>query len=196
LPEAGLVPIVEPEVLMDGNHSLDTCFGETEETLSIVFHELFKQGVMLEGMILKPNMVISALDCPEQASVEEVAEATVECFLRVVPSAVPGICFLSGGQSELAATQHLNAMNAMNDALPWKLSFSYGRALQAAALNAWGGKSENIPEAQKHFTTGHNAMAPQHWGSIVMKWKIRFKVRALINYDKSNRIYSSLFIQN
>jgi fructose-bisphosphate aldolase class I len=149
--EAGIVPIVEPEVLMDGNHSLDTCFEETEETLSIIFHELFKQGVMLEGMILKPNMVISALDCPEQASVKEVADATVECFLRVVPSAVPGTCFLSGGQSELAATQHLNAMNAMNDILPWKLSFSYGRALQAAALNAWGGKSENISDAQKAF---------------------------------------------
>ena len=149
--EAGIVPIVEPEVLMDGNHSLDTCFEETEETLSIIFHELFKQGVMLEGMILKPNMVISALDCPEQASVEEVADATIEGFLRVVPSAVPGTCFLSGGQSELAATQHLNAMNAMNDILPWKLSFSYGRALQAAALNAWGGKSENISDAQKAF---------------------------------------------
>ena len=149
--EAGIVPIVEPEVLMDGNHSLDTCFEETEETLSIIFHELFKQGVMLEGMILKPNMVISALDCPAQASVKEVADATVECFLRVVPSAVPGTCFLSGGQSELAATQHLNARNAMNDILPWKLSFSYGRALQAAALNAWGGKSENISDAQKAF---------------------------------------------
>ena len=149
--EAGIVPIVEPEVLMDGSHSLDTCFEETEETLSIVFHELFKQGVMLEGMILKPNMVISALNCPEQAPVEEVAEATVECFLRVVPSAVPGICFLSGGQSELAATQHLNAMNTGNEFLPWKLSFSYGRALQAAALNIWGGKTENIADAQKVF---------------------------------------------
>ena len=149
--EAGIVPIVEPEILMDGSHSIDTCFEETEETLSIVFHELFKQGVMLEGMILKPNMVISALDYPEQASVEEVADATIECFLRVVPSAVAGICFLSGGQSELAATQHLNAMNAMNDTLPWKLSFSYGRALQSAALNAWGGKTENISEAQKTF---------------------------------------------
>ena len=149
--ETGIVPIVEPEVLMDGKHALDRCFEETEETLTIVFHELFKQGIMLEGMILKPNMVISALDCSEQASVEEVAEATIECFLRVVPSAVPGICFLSGGQSDLVATQHLNAMNVMNDALPWKLSFSYGRALQAAALTAWGGKSENISKAQKEF---------------------------------------------
>jgi|TARA_B100000315_G_scaffold246779_1_gene274526 fructose-bisphosphate aldolase class I len=149
--EAGIVPIVEPEVLMNGDHSIDRCFEETEETLSVVFHELFKQGVMLEGMILKPNMVISALGCPKQASVVEVAEATLECFLRVVPSAVPGICFLSGGQSDLIATQHLNAMNAMDDSFPWKLSFSYGRALQSAALKTWGGKTENIPVAQKAF---------------------------------------------
>ena len=149
--EAGIVPIVEPEVLMDGDHTIDDCFVETEETLQVVFEELFKQGVLLEGMILKPNMIISALDCPEQASVDEVAEATVECFLRVVPAAVPGICFLSGGQSDLVATQHLNAMNALGVDLPWKLSFSYGRALQAAALNAWSGDAANVPAAQQAF---------------------------------------------
>jgi fructose-bisphosphate aldolase class I len=102
-------------------------------------------------MILKPNMIISALDCTDQAPVEEVAEATVECFLRVVPAAVPGICFLSGGQSDLVATQHLNAMNALGVDLPWKLSFSYGRALQAAALNAWSGDAANVPAAQQAF---------------------------------------------
>lgn len=149
--EAGIVPIVEPEVLMDGDHTIDTCFEETEETLEVVFDELFKQGVLLEGMILKPNMIISALDCPEQASVEEVAMATIECFLRVVPAAVPGICFLSGGQSDIIATQHLNAMNAMSISLPWRLSFSYGRALQAAALKTWVGKDDNIPAAQGTF---------------------------------------------
>ncbi len=149
--EAGIVPIVEPEVLMDGDHTIDTCFEETEETLEVVFDELFKQGVSLEGMILKPNMVISALDCSEQANIEEVAVATIECFLRVVPAAVPGICFLSGGQSDIIATQHLNAMNAMDISLPWRLSFSYGRALQAAALKTWVGKDDNIPAAQSAF---------------------------------------------
>jgi len=149
--ETGIVPIVEPEVLMDGVHTIDHCFVETEETLQVVFEELFKQGVLLEGMILKPNMIISALDCPEQAPVEEVAEATVECFLRVVPAAVPGICFLSGGQSDIIATQHLNAMNALGVDLPWKLSFSYGRALQAAALKAWSGDAANVPAAKKAF---------------------------------------------
>ena len=136
---------------MDGDHTIDDCFVETEETLQVVFEELFKQGVLLEGIILKPNMIISALDCPEQASVEEVAEATVECFLRVVPAAVPGICFLSGGQSDLVATQHLKAMNALGVDLPWRLSFSYGRALQAAALKAWSGDAAKVSAAQQVF---------------------------------------------
>ncbi len=149
--EANIVPIVEPEVLMDGTHDIDTCFDVTEETLKSVFQELFDQSVFLEGIILKPNMVLSALDCPEQASVEEVAEATVECFLRTVPAAVPGICFLSGGQSDDLATQHLNAMNQLNGSMPWKLSFSYGRALQAPALKAWGGKDENLIAGQSAF---------------------------------------------
>lgn len=149
--EANIVPIVEPEVLMDGTHDIDTCFDVTEETLKSVFQELFDQSVFLEGIILKPNMVLSALDCPEQASVEEVAEATVECFLRTVPAAVPGICFLSGGQRDDLATQHLNAMNQLNGSLPWNLSFSYGRALQAPALKAWGGKDENLKAGQSAF---------------------------------------------
>jgi len=149
--EADIVPIVEPEVLMNGVHDIDTCFSVTEETLKTVFQELFDQEIFLEGIILKPNMVLSALDCSEQASVEEVAESTVECFLRTVPAAVPGICFLSGGQSDVFATQHLNAMNQLNRNFPWSLSFSYGRALQAPALKAWGGKDENFKAGQKAF---------------------------------------------
>jgi len=150
--ESDIVPIVEPEVLMDGTHDIDSCFDITEETLKIVFQELFDQGVLLEGIILKPNMVISGQDCLEQASVEEVAESTVECFLRSVPGAVPGICFLSGGQSDVLATQHLNEMNQLNgNLLPWKLSFSYGRALQAPALKAWKGKDENLKLGQMAF---------------------------------------------
>ena len=149
--EADIVPIVEPEVLMNGGHDIDTCFEVTEETLKIVFQELYDQGVFLEGIILKPNMVLSALDCNVQATVEEVAQSTVECFLRTVPAAVPGICFLSGGQSDVLATQHLNAMNQLNSNLPWKLSFSYGRALQAPALKAWSGKDENLKAGQKAF---------------------------------------------
>ena len=149
--EANIVPIVEPEVLMNGDHDIDTCFEVTEETLKIVFQELYDQEVFLEGIILKPNMVLSALDCDVQSSVEEVAKATVECFLRTVPAAVPGICFLSGGQSDILATQHLNAMNQLNSNLPWKLSFSYGRALQASALKAWSGKDENLQAGQNAF---------------------------------------------
>jgi fructose-bisphosphate aldolase class I len=149
--EANIVPIVEPEVLMNGDHDIDTCFEVTEETLKIVFQELYDQEVFLEGIILKPNMVLSALDCDVQSSVEDVAQSTVECFLRTVPAAVPGICFLSGGQSDILATQHLNAMNQLNSNLPWKLSFSYGRALQASALKTWSGKDENLQAGQNAF---------------------------------------------
>ena len=136
--EQGLVPIIEPEVLMDGEHTVDRCEDVTRTTLTRVFDELRAQRVALDGMILKPNMVVSGSECPEQASVDEVAKRTVELFREVVPSEVPGIAFLSGGQSDEDATAHLNAMNALGD-LPWELSFSYGRALQAAALKAWGG---------------------------------------------------------
>jgi len=148
--EAGLVPIVEPEVLMDGPHDIETCEAVTEEVLRTVYSELALQEVELEGTLLKPNMVLSGTECDEQADVQEVAEATVRVLKRTVPAAVPGIVFLSGGQSAEVATLHLNAMNKIGG-LPWKLSFSYGRALQAAPLKAWGGKAENVPAAQSAF---------------------------------------------
>ncbi len=146
--EAGLVPIVEPEVLMDGDHTIERCYEITEATLHSVFHSLFGQRVPFGQILLKPNMVISGKDCPVQASVQEVAEASVRCYLRNVPAAVPGIVFLSGGQSDEVATAHLNAMDGGH---PWPLSFSYGRALQAPALKAWAGSAENVPLAQKIF---------------------------------------------
>jgi fructose-bisphosphate aldolase class I len=151
--EAGIVPIVEPEVLMDGEHSthdIDECYRVTEWTLRTVFRELYDARVSLEGMVLKPNMVISGQKSPQQASPQEVAEKTLKCLKATVPSSVPGIAFLSGGQSDEAATQHLSLMNAMGP-LPWALTFSYGRALQAAALNAWGGKAENTAAGQRAF---------------------------------------------
>ena len=147
--EAGLVPIVEPEVLMDGDHTIDDCEAVTEEVLRIVFAELSVQEIELEGMLLKPNMVLSGKDCPERAGVEDVAERTLRCLKRSVPAAVPGIVFLSGGQSDEMATLHLNAMNKLAENPPWKLSFSYGRALQAGPLKAWGGQAENLPAAQE-----------------------------------------------
>ena len=148
--EAGIVPIVEPEVLMDGANSIERCEEVTDRVLDAVFAELKKQNVMLEGMLLKPNMVIAGKQCPQQAGVEQVAQATLRCLKRRVPSAVPGIVFLSGGQSDELATAHLDAMNRMGPQ-PWKLSFSYGRALQAPALAAWGGKDENIAAAQQAY---------------------------------------------
>ncbi|WP_455477952.1 class I fructose-bisphosphate aldolase [Bartonella sp. B10] len=150
--EVGIVPIVEPEVLMDGQsrqHSITRCFEVTKAVLQTVFKELFEARVLFEGMILKPNMVVDGKDA-RTASVEEVAEKTVRVLKQTVPAAVPGIAFLSGGQSDEEATAHLSAMNAFGS-LPWKLTFSYGRALQAAALKAWGGKQENIAVAQKAF---------------------------------------------
>ena len=149
--EANIVPIVEPEVIMDGPHDIAQCFDATEAALNTLYDELYTQRVVLEGTILKPNMVLSGTDCATQAGIDEVAAQTVKCLKRTVPAAVPGICFLSGGQSDEDATAHLSAMNAMADN-PWKLSFSYGRALQAAALKAWGGKAENVPAAQSAFT--------------------------------------------
>ncbi len=149
--EAGLVPIVEPEVLMDGDHTIERCAEVTEETLYGVFHALHEQRVSLEGMLLKPNMVISGKACPRQAAPDEVARATVRCFRRTVPAAVPGIVFLSGGQSDEDATANLNAMNAMDQEHPWQLSFSYGRALQARTLAAWAGKAENCEKAKRAF---------------------------------------------
>jgi fructose-bisphosphate aldolase, class I len=147
----GIVPIVEPEVLMDGDHDIDTCAEITEWTLKEQFQELYYAGVRLEGIILKPNMVISGKKCVTQASREEVADKTVKVLKRCVPAAVPGIAFLSGGQSGEDATAHLHLMNAAGPH-PWRLTFSYGRALQADALKAWGGKSENVAAGQRAFS--------------------------------------------
>jgi fructose-bisphosphate aldolase class I len=148
--EAGLVPIVEPEVLMDGSHTMERCFEVTEEVLHTVFNQLYTQGVILEGMILKPNMVLSGLTCPKQESADDIADATVKCFLRAVPAAVPGITFLSGGQTAELASERLNAMNVrFKSKLPWELSFSYGRALQQPALEIWMGKEANVLKAQQ-----------------------------------------------
>ena len=146
--EGGLVPIVEPEVLMDGDHDIERCDRVTTMTLNTVFDELYAQDVALEGMILKPNMVISGSDCKTQAGIDEVAERTVQRLMRCVPAAVPGIMFLSGGQSEEDATAHLNAMNAKFAPAPWKLSYSYGRALQQSCLKAWQGDARNVSAAQ------------------------------------------------
>ena len=155
--EADLVPIVEPEVLMDGAHDIDRCANVTEETLNEVYAQLRLQGVRLEATLLKPNMVLSGTECADQADVDSVARRTVEVVRRSVPAEVPGIVFLSGGQSDVLATEHLNAMNALGETLPWKLSFSYGRALQAAALKAWGGNPANATAAQQAFL--HRARA-------------------------------------
>ena len=147
--EAGIVPIVEPEVLMDADNTIERCHEVTSRTLDLVFAELDRQGVALEGMLLKPNMVISGKQCPTQAPSSEIAELTVDCFLRHVPAMVPGIVFLSGGQSEVEATENLNAINRVGG--PWPLSFSYGRALQASALQAWGGEPDNVDAGQDAF---------------------------------------------
>jgi fructose-bisphosphate aldolase class I len=148
--EAGLVPIVEPEVLMDGDHPIERCDRATRDTLFEVFAALYRHGVRYDGMLLKPNMVLSGGDAPTQAGVEQVAEWTVAALLDHVPASVPGIVFLSGGQSDEAATAHLSAMNRLQRA-PWQLSFSYGRALQAPALKAWKGEAANGPAAQRAF---------------------------------------------
>ena len=147
-----IVPIVEPEILMDGTHDIDDSFVVTEEVLHRVFFELYSQGVSLEQMVLKPNMVLTGYDASDRASTDEVANATLQCFFRSVPAAVPGIAFLSGGQSDEDATAHLNKMNQiLGDNKIWNLTFSYGRALQQPALKAWQGKEENIKAAQDAF---------------------------------------------
>jgi fructose-bisphosphate aldolase class I len=148
--EAGLVPIVEPEVLMDGDHTLERCREVTEDTLHVVFAALFAQRVLLEGMLLKPNMVLPGEGAADQGSVDAVADATVECFLRVVPAAVPGVAFLSGGQPARLASAHLNAMNVRLKAkLPWALAFSFARAIQQPALEIWRGEAGNVAAAQQ-----------------------------------------------
>jgi fructose-bisphosphate aldolase class I len=148
--EAGIVPIVEPEVLMDGTHSIDDSYRVTSKVLTALFTELHDQRVQLEGTLLKPNMILSGYDASTRAGVEEVAEKTIKCFRAHVPAAVPGIVFLSGGQTDADATAHLNAMTALGPH-PWKLSFSYGRALQAPAQKAWQGKPENVEAAQRAY---------------------------------------------
>ena len=148
--EAGLVPIVEPEVLMDGEHTLERCRDVTQEVLRNVFIQLNCQRVLLEGMLLKPNMVLPGLACPQQESVDEVADATVTCLLRTVPAAVPGIAFLSGGQSAELATARLNAMNVrFKSRLPWAVAFSFSRAIQQPALEIWKGEQANVKPAQQ-----------------------------------------------
>jgi len=149
--DENLVPIVEPEVLMDGDHDTDRCYQVTELALKALFHELYLARVKLEGMVLKPNMVVPGKKSAKQASVDEVAEKTLRVLKECVPAAVPGIAFLSGGQSDLDATARLNAMNRLGDA-PWKITFSYSRALQAAPQKAWSGKAENVAAAQAAFT--------------------------------------------
>ncbi|MBS7545201.1 class I fructose-bisphosphate aldolase [Ancylobacter oerskovii] len=149
--EANIVPIVEPEVLMDGDHDIDRCYDVTEWVLKEVFQQLFYARIRLEGMVLKPNMIVPGMKSPKQVSYEEVAEKTIRCLKNCVPSAVPGIAFLSGGQSDEAATGHLDAMIKIGN-LPWNLTFSYGRALQAAPQKAWSGKAENVAAGQAAFT--------------------------------------------
>jgi fructose-bisphosphate aldolase class I len=148
--EAGLVPVVEPEVLMDGEHTLDRCREVTEEVLRTVFNQLYTQWVTLEGMILKPNMVLPGLSCPKQETVDEVADGTVRCLLRAVPAAVPGIAFLSGGQSGELASARLNAMNVrFKSRMPWALAFSFARAIQQPALEIWQGEEAHVLAAQQ-----------------------------------------------
>ena len=139
----GMVPIVEPEVLMDGDHTIDDCYKATDRSLRSLFTHLQKGGVNIKGTLLKPNMVTSGKNCANQAGIEEVAKKTLECLISNVPNELPGVTFLSGGQSDILATAHLDLMNKIGG-FSWKLSFSYGRALQASALKAWGGKPENV----------------------------------------------------
>jgi fructose-bisphosphate aldolase class I len=161
--EADIVPIVEPEVLMDADNTIERCLEVTEKTLKIVFSELYYQRVAYDGMVLKPNMVISGMRCPEQASPREVAEKTLEVLKNIVPASVAGIAFLSGGQSDAAASEHLNIMNQIGG-VPWPLSFSYGRALQMAALQTWGGSRENVSPGQEALALRANANSAATYG--------------------------------
>lgn len=171
--EAGIVPIVEPEVLMDGAHDIDTCYAVSKATLVKLYDELYAAGVVLEGSILKPNMVIAGKKSGKTNSPEEIAEKTIKLFREVVPAAVPGIAFLSGGQSDEEATANLNAINAIGPH-PWKLTFSYGRALQAAPQKAWSGKASNVAAGQAAFT--HRAHM-NHLAALG-KWKANLEQAA------------------
>lgn len=172
--EIGLVPIVEAEVLMDGAHTMEQCFNVTEEVLRTVFNQLYEQRVMLEGMILKPNMILPGLSCSKQKDTNEVADTTVKCFLRVVPAAVGGIAFLSGGQSCELASERLNAMNLrFKTGLPWGLAFSFARAIQQPALEMWQGKEDHVIEAQKilYHRAVCNQAARRGEYNFAMDWK-------------------------
>jgi fructose-bisphosphate aldolase, class I len=171
--QEGIVPIVEPEVLMDGDHDADRCAMITEWVLKTVFEQLYYQRVTLEGMVLKPNMIVPGKKSAKRASVEEVAEKTLKVLKACVPASVPGIAFLSGGQSDEEATAHLDAMNKMGP-LPWRVSFSYGRALQAAPQKTWSGKSENVAAAQRAF--GHRAM--MNGLATLGQWKVDLERKA------------------
>ena len=168
--ENGLVPIVEPEVLMDGTHTIQDCYEVSQRTLNVVFEQLLMHHVALDGIVLKPNMIISALNCPEQADVDTVAELTFKCLKDNVPSDVPGIAFLSGGQSSDVATAHLNKMNEMyeND-MPWNLTFSYGRALQEDALKAWGGSNRKDGQKSLMLRAHANSLATKGMASDIMQ---------------------------
>jgi fructose-bisphosphate aldolase class I len=168
--EAGLVPIVEPEVLMDGDHTIDTSYHVTVKTQRAVFTELFDQRVEREGMLLKPNMVLSGYECPDQADDDTVVEQTLKCLENEVPAAVPGVVFLSGGQSDEDATRRLNAMNARGPH-PWELSFSYGRALQAPALKAWGSDQSKVEAAQQAFYRRAKFNGAARSGSYAPEWE-------------------------
>jgi fructose-bisphosphate aldolase class I len=168
--EAGLVPIVEPEVLMDGDHTIETSYHVTVRAQQAVFTELFDQRVEREGMLLKPNMVLSGYECADQADDDTVAEQTLKCLENAVPPAVPGIVFLSGGQSDEDATRRLNVMNARGP-LPWEVSFSYGRALQAPALQAWGGDPSKVEDAQKAFSRRAKFNSAARSGSYAPEWE-------------------------
>jgi fructose-bisphosphate aldolase class I len=168
--EAGLVPIIEPEVLMDGDHDIERAFMVTSRVLFAVFTELHDQKVALEGMLLKPNMVLSGYEASTRASVDDVADETLRCFYERVPAAVPGIVFLSGGQTDEDATAHLNAMNARGPH-PWELSFSYGRALQAPALKAWSGKTDAVDAGKKAFYRRAKFNSAARSGSYTPDWE-------------------------
>jgi fructose-bisphosphate aldolase, class I len=168
--EGGLVPIVEPEVLMEGDHTIEQSYHVTVRVLQALYTEMFDQRVVREGSLLKTNMVVSGYDCPEQADVETVAEETIRCLKNEVPSAVPGVVFLSGGMSDEDATARLNAMN-QRGLHPWELSFSYGRALQAPALKAWGGQEANVEDAQKAFYRRAKFNGAARSGSYTPEWE-------------------------
>ncbi|MEO6002664.1 MAG: class I fructose-bisphosphate aldolase [Opitutus sp.] len=191
--EAGLVPIVEPEVLMDGPHTLERHYEVTAAVLSALFRELFAHRVHLEALLLKVNMVLAGTLCPWQAGVHEVADATWRCLRRTVPTAVPGIVFLSGGQTDIRATEHLNALNRI-DQRPWQLSFSFGRALQAPALKVWAGRKENIAEAQAALLKRARCNSAARFGrySIEMEQQPADGLRALSRAFDSRPMVSEI----